>query len=1300
MRSLLLSKKIGVLLILLATLILVVENVNGATITSTASGGAWATGSTWVGGVAPVVADLVVIDVGATVTTGGDRTCAGITINGILSMGNNDDLNVNGDVSGTGIWIASSSSRKISLTGNWSFSPTAVSSGTVTFTGTNVQTFNGSISSTGSGVLVINKSGNSVTLGNDLSIGTFTLTNGTFDPGSFMLTISTTTMNINGGTIIVNSSTTAGNYSRIDSTPAIGSTIVYTNSSPIINGSITYQNLTFSGAGSTANPSTNLIIQGNLSNTGGGTLDFSARSVTLSGTVAANSIDGFTTNGTVSVTKTAGTATFNGNVNGGALSKSGSGTLDLGSGFIHTFTGNWTRTAGTINGNSSTLKIGGSVSGSGGTFEAGTGTVVWFRTGTQTLAAVSYNNLVLSGTLAKTIPSGTSVSGNLNIRPGATGTASASIAADQNIAVGSLTLGDIDRVCGTWGSTSSIADNKNNTYFVTTTGYLTVGDKPSAPSVGAITQPTCSVETGSVVLSGLPSGNWTIIPGNISGSGSSTTISTLAAGTYNFTVTNDGGCVSAPSSNVVINTQPLTPPAPTVGTVTQPTCAVATGSVLLNGLPASGTWTLTRNPGGITTNGTGTSTTISGLLPETYTYTVTNEDNGTSCPGSGTGLNAEYFNNRYLTSPAILTRTDATVNYDWGTGSPDGTINSDLFSARWTGQVQPCFTETYIFTTSSDDGIRLWVNGSQIINNWTDHAPIDNTGSISLSAGQKYDIILEYYENGGGAVARLFWSSPSQPIQIIPQSQLYSEATGCTSLPSTNVVIDSQPATPLAPTGSTSQSFCSDSSPTVANLVATGTTIQWYLAPSGGYPLVTTTALINSNHYYASQTVNGCESASRLDVTATLNSVPSAPTANNQPKTYTGTTNSTAISATPGAGEAIDWYDQLTGGSLLFAGSTSYIPDAINVGNYTYYAETRNTTTGCISNSRTAVTLTITSKTIAVTADAKSKTYGDADPALTYTFSPALQSGDSFSGSLTRGAGESVGNYAIIQGTLSLSSNYTLTYTAANLTINQRSLTITANNQSKTYGSTLAFAGTEFTSSGLQNGETIGSVILSSAGSPATAVVNTYPIAPSAAAGGTFLAGNYAIIYSDGTLTVGEKILTVTAENKSVTYGDATPVLTYTMTGFANGETESTSVSGLPILSTGYTSMTQVSSSPVLISVTTGTLVSANYSFSFFDGSVNINLKGLTIIADNRSKCFGDSDSFTGTEFTSSGLINGDTANSVTLTSTGTAQGANPGTYTIISSAAAGSGLTNYNITYTNGTYTVNALPTPEITTD
>lgn len=135
------------------------------------------------------------------------------------------------------------------------------------------------------------------------------------------------------------------------------------------------------------------------------------------------------------------------------------------------------------------------------------------------------------------------------------------------------------------------------------------------------------------------------------------------------------------------------------------------------------------------------------------------------------GLTGEYFDNRDFTG-AKVTRLDATVNYNWNSYAPNG-IGPDSWSARWSGQVKPAHSETYTFHTTSDDGVRLWVNGQLIVDNWTDHAPTENSGQITLTGGQLYDVRMEYYENGGGAVAKLAWSSSRQAKQVVPQSRLY-----------------------------------------------------------------------------------------------------------------------------------------------------------------------------------------------------------------------------------------------------------------------------------------------------------------------------------------------------------------------------------------------------------------------------------------------------------------------------------------------------------------------------------------------
>jgi fibronectin type 3 domain-containing protein len=143
-----------------------------------------------------------------------------------------------------------------------------------------------------------------------------------------------------------------------------------------------------------------------------------------------------------------------------------------------------------------------------------------------------------------------------------------------------------------------------------------------------------------------------------------------------------------------------------------------------------------------------------------------------SAPGNG--LSATYFTNVDLTGTTV-SRTDPTVNFNWGAAAPASGIGAGHFSARWTGQLLAIQTGTYTFRTNSDDGVRVWVNGQLIINNWTDHAPTYNTGTISLQSGQKYDIKIEYYDDTGGAVMQLAWMLPGMStFNVIPQANLFS----------------------------------------------------------------------------------------------------------------------------------------------------------------------------------------------------------------------------------------------------------------------------------------------------------------------------------------------------------------------------------------------------------------------------------------------------------------------------------------------------------------------------------------------
>jgi len=135
------------------------------------------------------------------------------------------------------------------------------------------------------------------------------------------------------------------------------------------------------------------------------------------------------------------------------------------------------------------------------------------------------------------------------------------------------------------------------------------------------------------------------------------------------------------------------------------------------------------------------------------------------------GLQAVVHDSSDLTGTAI-TRLDPTVGFDWAGGSPDPRIGPDTFSVRWSGAVVPRHTQTYTFSTTSDDGVRLWVGGRLVVDQWTPHASRVDSGTVALTAGVPAPVVLEYFERTGQAVAQLRWSSASQPLEIVPTERL------------------------------------------------------------------------------------------------------------------------------------------------------------------------------------------------------------------------------------------------------------------------------------------------------------------------------------------------------------------------------------------------------------------------------------------------------------------------------------------------------------------------------------------------
>jgi hypothetical protein len=123
----------------------------------------------------------------------------------------------------------------------------------------------------------------------------------------------------------------------------------------------------------------------------------------------------------------------------------------------------------------------------------------------------------------------------------------------------------------------------------------------------------------------------------------------------------------------------------------------------------------------------------------------------------GAGWRGEYFANRDLAGSPVLVRYDPAVDFDWGDGSPDPAVPADNFSVRWTRTIDLA-PGAYRFLTSSDDGVRIYVNGSLVVDAWGgSHMSSPRSGDVTLGSGQ-HTVLVEYYERGGKASAHVWWN--------------------------------------------------------------------------------------------------------------------------------------------------------------------------------------------------------------------------------------------------------------------------------------------------------------------------------------------------------------------------------------------------------------------------------------------------------------------------------------------------------------------------------------------------------------
>jgi hypothetical protein len=366
-------------------------------------------------------------------------------------------------------------------------------------------------------------------------------------------------------------------------------------------------------------------------------------------------------------------------------------------------------------------------------------------------------------------------------------------------------------------------------------------------------------------------------------------------------------------------------------------------------------------------------------------------------------------------------------------------------------------------------------------------------------------------------------------------------------------------------------------------------------APGFHYPIVPSNAQGSGPNNYTIRYLNGSLTVTPRGTSVTPNAA--GKTYGDPDPTLTGTLNGFLA-----ADNVTATYSRTAGETVLggpYTISATLSPTAV-LSNYSITYNTAN--------------FTITPRSASVTPDAKSKTYGDPDPTLTGALGGFLAA-DNVTATYSRTAGETVlGGPYTISASLSptaVLSNYTITSSTANFTITPKTLTITANSTSKTYGQIVTFAGTEFSTGGLVNGDSVSSVSLASAGAAATASVagSPYSIVGSAAVG-TGL-GNYNISYVNGSLGVRPFAFTYTIGDDSQLHGtpaDLAADLGTTIPTGVNGENLAITYS-----STGDTATAGVGQYPIIGTLSNGSGLVSNYDVTLNPGTLTVNAGALTV---------------------------------------------------------------------------------------
>ena len=839
-----------------------------------------------------------------------------------------------------------------------------------------------------------------------------------------------------------------------------------------------------------------------------------------------------------------------------------------------------------------------------------------------------------------------------------------------------LSIGGVNKAAGTWGNTGTGATYIDSTHFAGT-GVLNVGSGPSsstalASSLNPSTYGSSVTFTATVTGSGptptgtvtFKDGSTTLGTGTLDGSGATTfATSALTATGSPHSITavyggdSDYGASTSSALTQTVNPLPITVTADAKSKIYGDSDPALTSQVTSGSLVGSDTLTgsLTRvagetmgayaiQQGTLTAGGNYALTYVGANLtinakPITVTADAKSKTYGDSDPaltsqvtsgslvgsdslsGSLTRVSGENAGSYAIQQGTLTAGGNYTLTYvgaNLTIGQKPLLAQADNQSRAYT-QTNPVFTITYTGFVGSDTVSNLAVlpEASTLADT---NSPI-GTYDITLSGGSdtNYSLVLS---NGTLTV-----TAAAITVTADAQSKTYG---------------DSDPALTYQIT--TGALLPGDSLNGSLTRVA-GENVGAYAIQQG--------TLAASTNY----------TLSYVGANLTINAKPITVTADAQSKTYGDSDPALTSQITSGA---LVGSDTLTGSLTRVAGE--------NVGTYaiqqgTLAASTNYTLTYVGAN------LTINAKPITVTADAQSKTYGDSDPALTsQVTSGFLVGSDTLTGSLTRVAGETVGAYAIQQGTLTAGGNYALTYVGANLTINAKPITVTADAKSKTYGDSDPALTSQITSGTLVGSDALTGSLTRVAGEN----VGSYAIQQGSLTAG----GNYTLTYVGANLAIGQKALLAQADNQSRAYAQTNPVFTITYTGFVGSDTVS-NLAVLPEASTLADTNSPIGTYDITLSGGSDT----NYSLVLSNGTLTVTAAAITVTADAQSKTYGDSDPALTYQITTGALLPGDSLNG-SLTRVA---GESVGTYTIQQGTLAAS--TNYTLTYVSANLTINAKP-------